>query len=188
MYVFAGYKALISNFACRTDEAFFLNGKLLAALLFLLADHLFFAFFSVWFLIWQTIKIVPLVMTLKNNTHAKIQKWYHFASPKSDHIWFHSTCWNYSFKKLVTFEKKWKVSKFFLSLAAQNKSSFDIAFFLGKNKNKYVNDFEQREKYVMEREKLQERWSNLRHFFCYICSSVIQILSRWDAKHWQALN
>ena len=47
--------------------------------------------------------------------------------------------------------------KFFLSLAAQNKSSFDIAFFLGKNKNKYVNDFEQGEKYVMEREKLQER-------------------------------
>ena len=33
------------NNACRTDEAFFLNGKLLAALLFLLADHLFFPFF-----------------------------------------------------------------------------------------------------------------------------------------------
>ena len=32
--------------ACRTDEAFFLNGKLLAALVFLLADHLFFAFFD----------------------------------------------------------------------------------------------------------------------------------------------
>ena len=73
-------------------------------------------------------------MTFKNNTHPKIQKWYHFASPKSDQIWSHSTCWNYSFKKLVTFEKKWKLSKFFLSLAAQNKSSFDIAFFLGKNK------------------------------------------------------
>ena len=149
---------------------------------------LVFCFFSVWFLIWQTIKTVPLVMTFKNNTHPKIQKWYHFASPKSDQIWSHSTCWNFSFKKLVSFEKKWKVSKFFLSLAAQNKSSLDIAFFLGKNKNKYVNDFEQGEKYVMEREKLQERWSNLRHFFCYICSSVIQILSRWVAKHGQALN
>ena len=35
-----------SKRACRTDEAFFLNGKLLAALVFLLADHLFFAFFQ----------------------------------------------------------------------------------------------------------------------------------------------
>ena len=101
---------------------------------FFTCRSLVFSFFSVWFWIWQTIKTVPLVMTFKNNTHPKIQKWYHFASPKSDQIWSHSTCWNYSFKKLVTFEKKWKVSKFFLSLAAQNKSSFDIAFFLVKTK------------------------------------------------------
>ena len=39
-----------------------------------------------------------------------------------------------TFKKLVSFIKKGKVSKFFLSLAAQNKSSFDFAFFLGKTK------------------------------------------------------
>ena len=114
---------------------------------------LVFCFFSVWFLIWQTIKTVPLVMTLKNNTHAKIQKWYHFASPKSDQIWFHSTCREKSFKKLVSFEKKWKVSKLFLSLATQNKSSFDIAFFLVKTKTTVERILKKKEKSTLWNEK-----------------------------------
>ena len=56
------------------------------------------------------------------------------------------------------FRKKIKGFKILLVTCRTEQKFFLIfAFFLGKNKNKYVNDFEQGEKYVMEREKLQER-------------------------------
>ena len=63
-------------------------------------------------------------------------------------------------------QKKIKGFKIILVTCHTEQKFFRYCVFFGKNKNNCGEDFEEEgEEYVMEREKLQERRSNLRHFF-----------------------
>ena len=74
-----------------------------------------------------------------------------------------------------------------MSLATQNKSSFDIAFFLGKNKNNCVNDFEQGEKYVMERKKIAREMKQLETLFLLYLFFSHPNIEPLSSKAWTSL-
>ena len=116
-------------------------------------------------------------MTFKNNIHPKIQKWYHFASPKNDQIWSHSTCWNYSFKKLVTFEKNERFQNFSCHLPHRIKVLSILHFFLVKTKtNMWM---------ILNKERSTSGEKNCkRDEATWDTFSAIFVLHTWSSKYW----